>query len=167
MDAPCSPRTRTRSARLVCFGFYLLQAVFGTTVIPLCEPNEIENCTTALIQTENNPRVAQVRMTRCKPEMQDYCFHGQCMYLVDLDEHHCRCEAGFSGVRCVHSDFLTQHLSKEYLALTILIPFFLIAILIAAFYLYKWYQNKKKRQVNNREYMEVDVHEKNSALPHM
>lgn len=27
---------------------YLLQAVAGTTVIPLCEPGEMENCTTAL-----------------------------------------------------------------------------------------------------------------------
>lgn len=27
---------------------YLLQAVMGTTVIPLCEPGEMENCTTAL-----------------------------------------------------------------------------------------------------------------------
>lgn len=27
---------------------YLLQAVLGTTVIPLCGPGEMENCTTAL-----------------------------------------------------------------------------------------------------------------------
>ena len=22
--------------------------------------------------------------------MKDYCFHGQCVYIVDLDEHYCR-----------------------------------------------------------------------------
>lgn len=87
------------------------------------------------------------------------------MYLVDLDEHYCRCDVGFSGVRCVHSELLTQHLSKEYLALTvILILFFLVAIFITTYYLFKWYQNKKKRQANNHKYKEADVHEKNSAL---
>lgn len=34
--------------------------------------------------------MAQVGIARCKPEMKDYCFHGQCMYIVDLDEHYCR-----------------------------------------------------------------------------
>ena len=34
--------------------------------------------------------MAQVGITRCKPEMKDYCFHGQCVYIVDLDEHYCR-----------------------------------------------------------------------------
>lgn len=160
---PCCPRTRSA---LLGLGIYLLlKAVSGTTVIPLCEPNDLENCTTALVQTETNPRVAQVGIARCKPEMQDYCFHGQCMYLVDLDEHYCRCDVGFSGVRCVHSELLTQHLSKEYLALTvILILFFLVAIFITTYYLFKWYQNKKKRQANNHKYKEADVHEKNSAL---
>lgn len=125
----------------------------------------MENCTTALIQTENSPRVAQVAITECKAEMQDYCFHGDCIYIVDLNQHHCRCDVGFSGVRCVHSELLTQHLSKEYLALIIiLVLFFLIAILVATYYFYKWYQNKKERQANNQKYKEVDVHEKNPAL---
>ncbi|KAM9143930.1 proepiregulin [Pangshura tecta] len=163
MDAGgCPPRMRRA---LLCLGFYLLQAVFGTTVIPLCEPNEMENCTTALIQTENSLGVAQVGITECKAEMQDYCFHGQCVYIVDLNEHYCRCDVGFSGVRCVHSELLIQHLSKEYLALIIiLILFFLIATLVATYYFCIWYQNKKGRQANNREYKEVAVHEKNPAL---
>ncbi|XP_010210020.1 PREDICTED: proepiregulin [Tinamus guttatus] len=134
---------------------YVLQAVLGTTVIPLCEPSEMDNCTTALIQTENSPRVAQVGITRCKPEMKDYCFHGQCVYIVDLDEHYCRCDVGFSGVRCVHSELVRQPLSKEYVALTvILILLFLVAASIASYYICKRYRNKK-RQVNTSEYKEV------------
>ncbi|XP_047930436.2 proepiregulin isoform X3 [Anser cygnoides] len=125
-----------RARSLLLFLGYLLQAVMGTTVIPLCEPGEMENCTTALIQTENSPRVAQVGITRCKPEMKDYCFHGQCVYIVDLDEHYCRCDVGFSGVRCVHSELVRQPLSTEYVALTvILILLFLIAISIASYYI--------------------------------
>ncbi|XP_042668693.1 proepiregulin [Centrocercus urophasianus] len=144
---------RTRS--LLLFLGYLLQAVMGTTVIPLCAPGEMENCTTALVQTENSPRVAQVGITRCKPEMKDYCFHGQCVYIVDLDEHYCRCDVGFSGVRCVHSELVRQPLSTEYVALTvILVLLFLIAISIAGYYICKRYRNKK-RHTNTSEYKEV------------
>ncbi|XP_061201808.1 proepiregulin [Neopsephotus bourkii] len=150
MDARC-----LRVSSLLLFLGYLLQAVLGTTVIPLCGPGEMENCTTALIQTENSPRVAQVGITRCKPEMKDYCFHGQCVYIVDLDEHYCRCDVGFSGVRCVHSELVRQPLSKEYVALTVIVVLlFLIAISIASYYICRRYRNKK-RQMNTSEYKEV------------
>ncbi|KAM6072056.1 proepiregulin isoform 1-T1 [Theristicus caerulescens] len=150
MDAGC-----LRARSLLLFLGYLLQAVLGTTVIPLCEPGEMENCTTALIQTENSPRVAQVGITRCKPEMKDYCFHGQCVYIVDLDEHYCRCDVGFSGVRCVHSELVRQPLSKEYAALTVIVVLlFLIAISVASYYICRRYRNKK-RQTNASEYKEV------------
>ncbi|XP_075565964.1 bifunctional methylenetetrahydrofolate dehydrogenase/cyclohydrolase 2, mitochondrial isoform X1 [Pelecanus crispus] len=146
---------KTKLVGDVDFEGYLLQAVLGTTVIPLCEPGEMENCTTALIQTENSPRVAQVGITRCKPEMKDYCFHGQCVYVVDLDEHYCRCDLGFSGVRCVHSELVRQPLSKEYVALTVIIVLlFLTAISIASYYICRRYRSKR-RQTNASEYKEV------------
>ncbi|XP_066042827.1 proepiregulin [Chamaea fasciata] len=150
MDAGCLwPRS------LLLFLGYLLQAVLGTTVIPLCGPGEMENCTTALIQTENSPRVAQVGITRCKPEMKDYCFHGQCVYIVDLDEHYCRCDVGFSGVRCVHSELVRQPLSKEYVALTVIVVLlFLTALSLASYYICRRYRNKR-RQTNASEYKEV------------
>uniref|UniRef100_A0A663MSS4 Proepiregulin n=1 Tax=Athene cunicularia TaxID=194338 RepID=A0A663MSS4_ATHCN len=123
------------------------QAVLGTTVIPLCGPGEMENCTTALIQTENSPRVAQVGITRCKPEMKDYCFHGQCVYIVDLDEHYCRCDVGFSGVRCVHSELVRQPLSKEYVALTVIVVLlFLTAISIASYYICRRSRQRAKEE---------------------
>ncbi|NXO00556.1 EREG protein, partial [Rhinopomastus cyanomelas] len=115
----------------------------------------MDNCTTALIQTENSPRVAQVGITRCKPEMKDYCFHGQCVYVVDLDEHYCRCDVGFSGVRCVHSELVRQPLSKEYVALTVIVVLlFLVAASIASYYICRRYRNKR-RQTNTKEYKEV------------
>ncbi|KAB0344176.1 hypothetical protein FD754_021102, partial [Muntiacus muntjak] len=69
--------------------FYLLQAVFSTTVIPSCIPGESEDNCTALVQTEDNPRVAQVSITKCSAEMNGYCLHGQCIYLVDMSENYC------------------------------------------------------------------------------
>ncbi|KAM4672399.1 proepiregulin [Amazona ochrocephala] len=68
--------------------------------------------------------------------MKDYCFHGQCVYIVDLNEHYCRCDVGFSGVRCVHSELVRQPLSKEYVALTVIVVLlFLVAISIASYYI--------------------------------
>ncbi|XP_032604193.2 bifunctional methylenetetrahydrofolate dehydrogenase/cyclohydrolase 2, mitochondrial isoform X1 [Taeniopygia guttata] len=146
---------KTKLVGDVDFEGYLFQAVLGTTVIPLCGPGEMENCTTALIQTENSPRVAQVGITRCKPEMKDYCFHGQCVYIVDLDEHYCRCDVGFSGVRCVHSELVRQPLSKEYVALTVIVVLlFLAALSLASYYICRRYRNKR-RQTNASEYKEV------------
>ncbi|RLV88198.1 hypothetical protein DV515_00015548 [Chloebia gouldiae] len=167
MDAGC-----LWGRSLLLFLGYLFQAVLGTTVIPLCGPGEMENCTTALIQTENSPRVAQVGITRCKPEMKDYCFHGQCVYIVDLDEHYCRygqaplilhislrwalrCDVGFSGVRCVHSELVRQPLSKEYVALTVIVVLlFLAALSLASYYICRRYRNKR-RQTNASVYKEV------------
>ncbi|XP_008936876.1 PREDICTED: proepiregulin, partial [Merops nubicus] len=143
------------AALLLLWLGYLLQTVLCTTVIPLCGPGEMENCTTALIQTENSPRVAQVGITRCKPEMKDYCFHGQCVYIVDLDEHYCRCDVGFSGVRCVHSELVRQPLSKEYVVLTVIVVLlFVAAVSIASYYICRRCRNKR-RQTNASEYKEV------------
>ena len=42
------------------------------------------------VQTEDNPRVAQVSITKCSADMNGYCLHGQCIYLVDMSENYCR-----------------------------------------------------------------------------
>ncbi|KAL4667685.1 hypothetical protein H8959_006374, partial [Pygathrix nigripes] len=87
-------------------------------------------------QTEDNPRVAQVSITKCNSDMNGYCLHGQCIYLVDMSQNYCRCEVGYTGVRCEHF-YLTVHqpLSKEYVALTvILIILFLIIVVGSTYY---------------------------------
>ncbi|KAJ7313438.1 hypothetical protein JRQ81_004808 [Phrynocephalus forsythii] len=156
---------------LLVLGLQFFQVILGTTVIPLCGRNETENCTTALVRTENSPRVAQVRITGCKSEMKNYCLNGQCMYLVELDRHSCRCDTGYVGDRCGHSTFepVLQPLSDEYLALTIIsVLLFLVAISLAVYFFYRWYQNKKRRLTDNREYKEVATNaEKDNKLLHV
>ncbi|XP_056587174.1 heparin-binding EGF-like growth factor b [Triplophysa dalaica] len=36
----------------------------------------------------------------CLREYKDFCIHGVCHYLKELQSHTCVCEAGFSGERC-------------------------------------------------------------------
>ncbi|XP_077606958.1 proepiregulin [Crocuta crocuta] len=142
--------------RVLALCCHLLQAVLGTTVIPSCIPGESEDNCTALVQTEDNPRVAQVSITKCGSDMNGYCLHGQCIYLVDMSENSCRCEVGYTGVRCEHF-FLTvqQPLSKEYVALTvILIILFLIIVAGSIYYFCRWYRNQKSKEPK-KEYERV------------
>lgn len=49
-----------------------------------------------------------------------------------------RCDVGFSGVRCVHSELVRQPLSKEYVALTVIVVLlFLTAVSIASYYIWR------------------------------
>ncbi|ELK16456.1 Epigen [Pteropus alecto] len=43
-----------------------------------------------LIQTENNPRVAPMLITKCNSDHNGYCLHGQCIYLVGMSKNYCR-----------------------------------------------------------------------------
>ncbi|XP_077170492.1 proepiregulin isoform X2 [Paroedura picta] len=163
---------RPTAARLILLaGLQLFQTVLSTTVIPLCGSNETDTCTTALVRTGTSPRVAQVGITRCRSEMQNYCFNGHCMYLVELDQHYCRCNMGYSGVRCGHSnlDLVRQPLSKEYIVLAVLLSlFFLAATSVTIYFFYKWYHEKNGRFSANRNYKEVTREtEKEGKLLHV
>ncbi|MBW01223.1 Proepiregulin, partial [Eschrichtius robustus] len=91
-------------------------------------------------QTEDNPRVAQVSISQCSSDMSGYCFHGQCIYLVDMSENHCRCEVGYTGVRCEHFILTVQKpLSKEYVALTVILVILLFIIVAGSVYYFcRW-----------------------------
>ncbi|XP_053559288.1 proepiregulin-like [Bombina bombina] len=141
---------------LILFAFHVFQLACGTTVTPLCKPGEsADSCTTAMVKTDESSRAAPVKIARCKAEMENFCWNGQCMYLVELDEHYCRCDTGFTGIRCVHSELVTQPTSPEYLALTIFLTLLsLLAIAVASFFAYQWHKNKKLRE-SSKKYQEV------------
>ncbi|ELK34590.1 Proepiregulin [Myotis davidii] len=146
----------------VSVSVYLLFNVLGTTVIPSCIPGESEDNCTALVKTENNPRVAQVSITQCSSDANGYCLHGQCIFLVEMNEESCRCDVGYAGARCEHF-FLTvqQPLSKEYVALTvILILFVLLVIAGSMYYFWRWHRESKK---SRKEYERVTSGD--AALP--
>ncbi|KAL8175803.1 UNVERIFIED_CONTAM: hypothetical protein K2H54_008536 [Gekko kuhli] len=103
--------------------------------------------------------------------MQNFCFNGRCMYLVELDQHYCRCDMGYSGVRCGVSnlDLVIRPLSKEYIVLAVLLSlFFFTAASVATYYFYRWYQEKNGRFSANRNYEEVAREtEKDGKLLHV
>ncbi|XP_075705903.1 proepiregulin [Rhinoderma darwinii] len=129
-----------------------------TTIDPLCKFGDpAENCTTALMHTTESPGASVVRIVECAKEISKYCVNGQCLYLLDVDEHYCRCESGYSGLRCTDSFLLTQPMTEEYLALTIfLTALLLLAVALVVFFAYKWYALKKSSQPNQK-YKEVST----------
>nr|XP_020844253.1 proepiregulin isoform X2 [Phascolarctos cinereus] len=143
----------------------LLQDAHNTTVIPSCIPGESnENCT-ALVQMENNPRVAQVAITKCGEDMQGYCLHGQCIYVVDMSQHFCRCEVGYTGSRCEHFLLTVQKpLSKEYVVLTVILVLLFLIIMAGSIYYFLRYKNRKSKE-SKKEYERVTLNdERNSTL---
>ncbi|XP_036891407.1 proepiregulin [Sturnira hondurensis] len=137
-------------------GFHLLQVLLSTTVVPSCAPGESGDNCTASDQTRNIPRVAQMSRMKCSSDMNSYCLHGECFYLVDMSQEHCRCEPGYTGSRCEHF-FLTvqQPLSKEYVALTVILSIFVLLLIAGSiYYFWKWSRNRKS-ETSRKEYERV------------
>ncbi|XP_068089031.1 proepiregulin [Hyperolius riggenbachi] len=141
---------RRISSVIIFIVFHMLQLVYATTtaVIPLCKPGDpVENCTSAIVKSTESPRVSTVKVAKCAQQMSDYCLNGHCMYLVELDEHYCRCEMGYLGVRCASVDLVQKPAGEEYLALTIfLTSMLLIVAAVAALFAFKWYKLRKSTQ---------------------
>ncbi|XP_069834388.1 proepiregulin [Dendropsophus ebraccatus] len=145
------------SSALVFLYLHILQIVWcQTTTAPACKSGE--NCTTTLMPTTVSPEVAVVRIVECAADIKKYCVNGQCLYLLDVDEHYCRCEYGYMGLRCADSDISRKGpMSEEYLALTIfLTSLLLLSVAFIVFFAYKWYALKKSSQPNQK-YKEVNT----------
>ncbi|XP_036454651.1 neurogenic locus notch homolog protein 2-like [Colossoma macropomum] len=54
----------------------------------------------AMSVTENSIRDEGKLPTACSSKYRDYCIHGTCYYIVDLNEPSCLCKWGFTGPRC-------------------------------------------------------------------
>ncbi|KAM5191757.1 proepiregulin-like isoform 2-T2 [Mantella aurantiaca] len=146
------------SSVIIFLSFHMLQFVCGTTVGPLCKPGDsAENCTTQILKTTEIPHVSTMKISKCAPDMSNYCINGQCLYHEEADEHYCQCERGYLGLRCAHSDLVQQPPNEEYLALTIfLTSMLLIVAALAVFFAFKWYKLKKSVQ-SLQEYKEVNT----------
>uniref|UniRef100_A0A8D2LPI8 Proepiregulin n=1 Tax=Varanus komodoensis TaxID=61221 RepID=A0A8D2LPI8_VARKO len=101
------------------------------------------------VQTKATTQAAEVVVTSCQSGMQNYCFNGQCVYIVDLKQHYCKCKAGYVGVRCGHSNLELVHrpLNNEYLALTILMVLFIfLAVSVGIYFSYRWGAGREEKK---------------------
>uniref|UniRef100_A0A667ZDW9 EGF-like domain-containing protein n=1 Tax=Myripristis murdjan TaxID=586833 RepID=A0A667ZDW9_9TELE len=86
-------------------------------------------------QEVERPRVGRLMTQRCDAALDNFCLNnGQCMLLVDTNEHHCKCESGYYGPRCAHMQLVFQPMGEEQLILTIVCVSLLIIGLAGALY---------------------------------
>ncbi|KAK7934393.1 hypothetical protein WMY93_005289 [Mugilogobius chulae] len=97
------------------------------------------------------PRVAKRSILSCDTSFDKYCLHGQCMFLVDLEETHCKCDLGYLGSRCEQPQLVKQPMREDELALIIVCVVLLILGLSGALYFFcEWYRKKYHPQQQKR-----------------
>ncbi|XP_061117257.1 proepiregulin-like [Conger conger] len=141
--------------------FYGLLLLWGnkaesTNPSPSCGPNCSTSGVTA-VPVGSTTRKGHVMIQKCNSSMEDYCFHGECMFLVDLNEHNCKCERGYSGHRCALLSPVILPLSEESLILTVVcVSLTIIGITGGAYFLYRWHK-KNTGPPRQKEYQEVQM----------
>uniref|UniRef100_A0AAQ5Z788 EGF-like domain-containing protein n=1 Tax=Amphiprion ocellaris TaxID=80972 RepID=A0AAQ5Z788_AMPOC len=130
--------------------------------------SDIDNNFTHLVagvsgQTEERHHVVK-RMTKsCDSTFDDYCLNnGQCMLLVDINEHHCKCVGGYSGPRCGTvrlNDFVFQPLAEEQVVVVVFcVSLLIIGLAGALYFCCKWYKkNRFPRQQKRHSYKGVQA----------
>ncbi|XP_068594845.1 proepiregulin-like [Brachionichthys hirsutus] len=109
------------------------------------------------VQGEGSPRVVKRSTQSCDSTYDNYCLnHGQCMLLVDIDEHHCKCEGGFYGPRCSNMELVFQPMREEQIIIIIFCVCLLIVGLSGTLYFCcKWYKKRSSHQQKMQGYKEV------------
>ncbi|XP_029916268.1 proepiregulin-like [Myripristis murdjan] len=109
-------------------------------------------------QEVERPRVGRLMTQRCDAALDNFCLNnGQCMLLVDTNEHHCKCESGYYGPRCAHMQLVFQPMGEEQLILTIVcVSLLIIGLAGALYFCCKWYKrNRFPRQQKRTGYRGV------------
>ncbi|XP_070690643.1 proepiregulin-like [Pempheris klunzingeri] len=96
-------------------------------------------------QRGERPRVVKRSTQTCDSTFDKYCLNnGQCMFLVDFNEHHCKCEEGFYGPRCSKLELVFQPVGEEQIIATLFCVTLLIMGLAGALYFCcKWYKKNR------------------------
>ncbi|CAB1319227.1 unnamed protein product [Coregonus sp. 'balchen'] len=69
-------------------------------------------------QEQSRPRMEKVMIQKCDSSLESYCLNGECLLLLDINEHHCKCEMGYYGPRCAHLEMVFQPMREEHVILT-------------------------------------------------
>ncbi|XP_028271180.1 proepiregulin-like [Parambassis ranga] len=99
------------------------------------------------------PHVAKRSTQSCDSTFDNYCLNnGQCMLLVDISEHHCKCKQGFYGPRCGTPELVVQPMSEEQIIVAIFFVSLLIIGLAGALYFFcKWYKRNRFARHQKRQ----------------
>ncbi|KAK2837891.1 hypothetical protein Q5P01_015103 [Channa striata] len=96
-------------------------------------------------QAEARRHAAKRSVQSCDSTFDEYCLNnGKCMLLVDISEHHCKCEEGFYGHRCDNVELVRQPMGDKQIIITVFFVCLLIIGLAGVLYLCcKWYKKNR------------------------
>ncbi|XP_049435003.1 proepiregulin-like [Epinephelus fuscoguttatus] len=99
-------------------------------------------------QGEERPHVVKRSTQNCDSTFDSYCMNnGQCMLLVDINEHHCKCERGFYGPRCSNPELVVQPMGEEQIIVTVFcVSLLIIGLAGALYFCCKWYKKNTRQQ---------------------
>ncbi|KAM8887465.1 proepiregulin-like [Spinachia spinachia] len=143
---PSAPNmvTRCPSARLSLLGVMLLWPYVLTRSVSSTLQAADSGSLSAGPRGER-PHLVKRAIQMCDSTFDSYCMNsGQCMLLVDDNEHHCKCERGFYGPRCSRLELVAQPMGEEQIIVTIFCVVLLIVGLGGLLYFCcKWYKKNK------------------------
>ncbi|KAM9361078.1 proepiregulin-like [Symphorus nematophorus] len=111
-------------------------------------------------QREERPRVVKRSTQNCDSTFDSYCLNnGKCMLLVDINEHHCKCDRGYYGPRCGNPELVFRPMGEEQIIVTIFcVSLLIIGLSGALYFCCKWYKkNKFPRQQKRQGYKGVQT----------
>ncbi|MFT7811845.1 proepiregulin [Arapaima gigas] len=137
-------------------GLLLGHGVSATGSSPTCGPGQ---CSTSGREMRGRDQTrGQTMIQKCNASMESFCVHGECILIADINEHHCKCEQGYSGHRCAHVELVHQQpMSKEHIILTVFcVSLTAIGIVGTLYFILNWYR-KNKSVPQEMKYQEVQM----------
>ncbi|XP_068423017.1 proepiregulin-like [Clinocottus analis] len=91
------------------------------------------------------PLLVRRSVQNCDSSFDSYCMNsGQCLLLLDLNEHHCKCVRGFYGPRCSQLELVVQPVAEEQLVVILFCAALLVLGLSGVLYFCcKWHKKNK------------------------
>ncbi|XP_028313826.1 proepiregulin-like [Gouania willdenowi] len=97
------------------------------------------------VQSEERHHVVKRSSQPCSDSFDKYCLNkGQCMFLVEVNEHHCKCERGHYGPRCETLELVVQPMGEEQtIAIIFCVCLLIVGVAGALYFCCKWCKKKK------------------------
>ncbi|XP_015231031.1 proepiregulin-like [Cyprinodon tularosa] len=104
-------------------------------------------------QEEEHPFMTKHSIANCESKFDNYCMNnGKCILLVELKEHHCKCERGFYGNRCGTPEFVLQPLDEaQVVVILFCVTLMMIGLGGTLYIFYKWYKRSKFQKQPKRK----------------
>ncbi|XP_077571392.1 proepiregulin-like [Stigmatopora nigra] len=133
------------SGLLSIFGVMLLWPIILTkSISSILQMTHADSSVSSGLLKER-PHLVKRSSQTCDSTYASYCMNGgQCMLLVDVNEHHCKCHGGFYGPRCSNLELVFKPMGEEQIIFIIFCVTLLgVGLAGLLYFCCKWYKKNK------------------------